>query len=168
MVRRVEPSGEVVARSAVRLLLLSPNRELLLVHYVTPDTDEDFWCTPGGALDPGEDDVAAVTRELREELGFEMGERALGTVAGTRSHIFVIGDGRTFHQSERFYRMDVDAFEPVPQGLSDFERRAIRGMRWWPLDELRTTTETVSPRRLADLVETIMSGEATGPIDMGT
>jgi len=31
-----------------------------------------FWCFPGGALEPGEDERKALVREVREELGLEV------------------------------------------------------------------------------------------------
>ena len=33
--------------------------------------DRDEWELPGGRIDPGEDEVAALGREIREELGIE-------------------------------------------------------------------------------------------------
>ncbi len=40
-----------------------------------------LWEVPGGKVEPGEDDAAALDRELREELG--VGLRALGPVLAT-------------------------------------------------------------------------------------
>lgn len=39
----------------------------------------------------------------------------------------------------------------------DLEVRSHRGMRWWTLDELRTTAATVSPADLAELVEAALA-----------
>jgi len=46
--------------------------EVLMVY----STDE-FWGTPGGAIDPGETAAEAVVREIREELGVQVEPTAL-------------------------------------------------------------------------------------------
>jgi hypothetical protein len=46
----------------------------------------------------------------------------------------------------------VDAFEPTTTGWTELERRALLGLRWWTVDDLRATDETVYPATLADLV----------------
>ncbi len=56
-----------VTRHAVRVLLLDEADRLLLVRFW--DQDRSWWCTPGGGIEPGESDLAAAARELREELG---------------------------------------------------------------------------------------------------
>jgi 8-oxo-dGTP diphosphatase len=51
---------------------------VLLLHRNTPKRKQ--WEIPGGKLDPGEDESATATRELREEMGIEVTlERQLGT-----------------------------------------------------------------------------------------
>ena len=38
-------------------------------------------------------------------------------------------------------------------GWTDLERRSVVGCRWWSVSELRSTTETVYPLGLADLLD---------------
>jgi 8-oxo-dGTP pyrophosphatase MutT (NUDIX family) len=146
---------------------VDPQERVLLLHYLTPDTDEDFWCTPGGARDHSEDDIAAARRELREELGHDID--AIGACVATREHVFRIGDGRVFHQQERFFLLRTEPFEPVAESLSEFERRAVVGYRWWPLDELRAPGDAaISPVRLGGLVERLLrEGAPAVPHDAG-
>lgn len=53
----------VVHRDAVRLLVVDGDGRALLQHCITPDTREEFWCTPGGAIDASETADAAAERE---------------------------------------------------------------------------------------------------------
>ena len=55
-------------REAVRCLLVDQDGRALLVRYADERAVASWWGVPGGGLDPGEDHLAAVRRELREEL----------------------------------------------------------------------------------------------------
>jgi len=140
-----------VVRNAARVLLLDPDGRVLLVHGGDPAGVEagSWWFTPGGGVEPGEDAMAAALREAFEETGHRV-ERLEGPVA-RRSSVFPF-DGRLIEQREQFFVAHVPAFEPTTGGWTELERRALLGLRWWTLDELRTTTETVYPSTLADLV----------------
>jgi 8-oxo-dGTP pyrophosphatase MutT (NUDIX family) len=155
-------SPATVHRSAVRLLVLDEAGRILLHHYVTADTGEEFWCTPGGAVAEGESDVDAARRELREEEGLEV-EMRLGQPLWERMHIFTIGDGRVFQQQERYYVLRMPAFEPAPAALSDFERDSLIEQRWWTLDELHAASVTLNPPELATLLERASTGATHDP-----
>ncbi len=54
---------------------------------------------------------------------------------------------------EDYYVIRVDHFEIATQGWTELEQTVVEQHRWWPVDELRTTRETVYPDALVHLVE---------------
>ena len=155
-----------VHRTAVRLLLIDGDDRMLLLHYVTPDTAEEFWLTPGGALDQGESPEAAAVREAWEELGLHLA--ALGPAVWRRVHRFRIGDGRVFVQRETFHLHRLASFTPAPRALSDFEGQSYRGHRWWTAAELCADDSlTLQPARLGALFVALLSdGPPPEPFDV--
>lgn len=158
--------GKVEIRHAARALVLDPDGRLLLVRFQAPGTDETWWATPGGGLDPGEDLEAGLRRELREEIGLEGFE--LGPFVWTRRHVFPWA-GRTLDQSESFFLVRTPLFEPAPGiGLAALRAEAVHELRWWALEELERSGERFAPSRLPSLLRTLLeSGAADEPIDVG-
>jgi 8-oxo-dGTP pyrophosphatase MutT (NUDIX family) len=140
-----------VLRLAARVLLLDPEGRVLLIQGGDPAAPEAgvWWITPGGGLEPGEDARSAAMREAFEETGRHLTDLT-GPVA-RRSSVFPF-DGRLIEQREQYFVAHVPAFEPTTEGWTELERRALVRLRWWTVEELRTTAETVYPERLADLV----------------
>lgn len=139
---------EVYERRAVRAILLTPENEVLLMQLRESPNAKGFWVTPGGGVQKGESDETALRRELEEELG--LSGFAIGPVLLRRDHTFN-WLGRRIRQREQLYLVESARFEPQ---MSDaVEARVTAGFRWWTLDELRVTTESVTPRRLAQLID---------------
>ena len=69
-------------RSGVRALVLDATDRVLLVRF--EDAMGSWWATPGGGVDAGESDAAALRRELGEEVGLH--EFELGPLLWTREH----------------------------------------------------------------------------------
>ncbi len=140
-----------VVRNAARVLLLDPEGRVLLVRGSDPADPAagTWWITPGGGMEPGETAEVAATREAFEETGHRVATLT-GPIA-RRSSVFPF-DGRLIEQREQYFTARVPAFEPTTGGWTELERRALTELRWWTLDELRTTEETVFPEHLADMV----------------
>ncbi|MFJ3310325.1 NUDIX hydrolase [Streptomyces sp. NPDC086549] len=117
--------------------------------------DGGFWATPGGSLEPGEDDTTATLRELHEELGIDKHAVELGVQLAERSKDHLVG-GRQVRQVEKYFlaRVGADAVDPARATQPD----NIREYRWWTATDLRRTQETVYPVGLADLVACIRDG----------
>src|SRR5947208_10470494 len=59
---------------AAGLLLTDPDRTGVVLQHRSPRVHQgDTWGVPGGAIDAGEDAVAAALREAHEEAGIEAG-----------------------------------------------------------------------------------------------
>ncbi|MFJ5035528.1 NUDIX hydrolase [Streptomyces sp. NPDC088560] len=139
-------------REAARAVLLDPDDHVLLLRY---DESGGFWATPGGSLEPGEDDTTATLRELHEELGIDKQAVELGVQLAERSKDHLVG-GHQVRQVEKYFlaRISATAVDPTHATQPD----NIREYRWWTVNDLRCTNETVYPAGLADLVARVRDG----------
>lgn len=150
-------------RDAVRAVVVDPDDRVLLVRFEFPHWVG--WATPGGGVDSGETDEAAIRRELAEEAGLEGFE--LGPVVWTRTHLFELGDWDG--QVERYFFVRTPVFDPVP-GLTWAQLNAeyVTAIRWWTLAELEATDAAFAPSRLPRLLrELTLHGPPTEPVDVG-
>jgi len=136
-------------REAARAVLLDDNDRIMLLRY---DENGGFWATPGGSLEPGENHRRALIRELREELGIQDAEIGPQLAARTQDHLVA---GRPVRHSERYYLARVLAGTVSPEQAHQSDN--IRDWQCWTLAELSTTSQTVYPAGLADLIETLLS-----------
>lgn len=172
LVRRAGPAMATIdvmpplrLRRAVRGVILDEADRILLVQFRFPH--ETFWACPGGGIEPGESDEAALRRELAEEAGLATFD--LGPCIWVREHVIPMLGGRWDGQAERFYLVRTPAFEPRPQfSAEELEREYVTGIRWWTVDELTTATERIAPRRTPELLTAIVRGEVpVEPVETG-
>lgn len=156
-------------RQAVRAILATPDGSILLVRFEFPTAT--VWALPGGGLDPGEDHLTALHRELHEEVGLL--DADIGPHIWTREQIIQFIDGNWDGQRERYHLVPVpERFDPTP-ALTWEQLRAERlhELRWWKLDEIHaaTTAGTIfAPGRLGELLrDLVRDGVPTTPVDTG-
>lgn len=144
--------GRASWRRAARVVLVDPTGAVLLLSGHDPSLPDErpFWFTPGGGAEPGERLADAGRREVEEETGHRIGE--LGPAAWRRRTSFVF-DGVPFRQAETYFLVPTPRFEVRPAAFTEMETRSVTGWRWWPLAELMTTSETVHPPGLGNLVD---------------
>jgi 8-oxo-dGTP pyrophosphatase MutT (NUDIX family) len=148
-----------VQRISARVLLLDPDGRVLLFRGHFPETpDEPFWFTVGGGVDPGEELADAALREVAEETGIVLDREQLEGPVWRRLTEYVFG-GEPWEGDEWFFRARLDAPAAVDtSGFTQLETDTVETYRWWPLDELRATSERVYPAGMADLLEKPFDG----------
>ena len=112
MTQSYEPTADTpaapaapVARKSVVAAVIERDGLFLAARRTEPAQLAGLWEFPGGKVEPGEDDVAALIRECREELGVEI---EVGEPVGPE---YVVPGGTMV---VRTYRATLVAGEPAP------------------------------------------------------
>ncbi|WP_417390695.1 NUDIX hydrolase [Gimesia sp.] len=153
-------------RKSARAILLNERDQVLLVRHedVLPaDRGRPevlgYWATPGGGIEVGESAVEALRRELREELGLT--EVKVGRRIGLREvQLDLPGIGAVL--SHETYYVCRGSETPVlnREGLSEWERRVCKAIRWWSREELAGTSEILRPAALVELFESLFRNDS--------
>jgi 8-oxo-dGTP pyrophosphatase MutT (NUDIX family) len=104
--------------------VLARDGEILLVRHTYGD--EDRWELPGGGVKRGEEPAAAARREVREELGIEVGDWTL------LGDLFERVDGRR----DRLFCYSAE----IGERRIERDRAEIAEARWFPRDGLPPRT----------------------------
>jgi 8-oxo-dGTP pyrophosphatase MutT (NUDIX family) len=157
---RADMSETPYQRRSARVLVVDDADRLLLFHYLRdhrrPELGGD-WFTPGGRFEAGEWPAAAAARELHEETGLVVTPEDLGPQVATTSGYADFGWTSGLLRAHFFFHRTA-VKEVDTSGQEEHERRQISGHRWWTLDELSSTTETVYPFGLVPLLTDLLAG----------
>lgn len=148
----------------MKLLLLDPSNQLLLIEARDPSANTTCWYPVGGGVEVGESLQDAAAREAYEETGL----LALppGRPVWHRDHTYEF-DGRRLDVHEEWLLHAVEHFDPRPAQLTADEARTIAGFRWWSVLELTNTAQTIFPPKLGRHLETLIAeGVPSIPIDI--
>ncbi|MEO8898323.1 MAG: NUDIX domain-containing protein [Candidatus Dormibacter sp.] len=149
-------------RRAVRALVIDASKRLLLLRGELPDR-EPWWFAPGGAVDPGETDEAALIRELSEEIGLTVDLSTLLPAVWTRDYLFT-WKGAVERHLERFFLIETGGHDVDP----DSEAGAARNYRWWSLEEVQSSHDLFAPRTLAEHLAPLLHGRfPPEPVEVG-
>ena len=148
------------------MLIIDEEERTLLCQYGDDATGRTWWVPPGGGKEPGESDLVAARRELREEL--DRTDLDIGQGIGSRPGGTVLMHGQRFVQEERYYLCRCNHFDVAPDVIRRGRSEGIRDIRWWTGAELREQAVATGPRHLPELLLQIAAGDVpTGDSDLG-
>jgi TDG/mug DNA glycosylase family protein len=153
---------EPTPREAVRALVVDATERVLLMRFENPANGDVWWATPGGGIDDGETDEAALRRELLEEAGLL--DFDPGPAVWIREHVLP-WDRHLWRQRERFHLVRIEHHDVVP--TIELTAEHVYGHRWWTLDELERSDENLAPRALATNLRALLrDGVPAEPLDV--
>jgi len=161
-------------RHSARALILDRDNRILLCRFATPHPAVPagamiVWAAPGGGVEPGETLVAALRRELHEEVGL--------TIDDDPPHVWhqeIVGIGHAEGYDgvvNDYFLVRTTSFDP--QGaLSAAELTAehISGFRWWRSQDIAgyRGTDLFSPRDLATPLTALLENDLPdSPVVLG-
>jgi 8-oxo-dGTP diphosphatase len=150
-------------RPSSRLLVVDQNNRVLLFRFVFnrgPLASRNYWATPGGALEAGENFADAARRELFEETGIL--RDAVGPEVAEREFVLQLYDGEYVTAEERFFLIRVADQSLSRNHRNPMEIEVMTDHRWWSVEELRSTSEAVFPETLVTILARI-DVETSGP-----
>lgn len=161
-------------RAAVRAIILDEDDRILLCRFVfphpaVPGPETVVWAAPGGGVEPGEDRLTALRRELREETGL--------AITGEPPHVWhqvVVADHAPGYDGivNDYFLVRTSHFEPRGEFTDDqlATEENLAAFRWWRLPDIAgyAGPDLFSPRDLATpLAELLTTGIPAAPAQLG-
>ena len=138
-------------RPSARLLILDPQGRLLLFRYVFRDgalAGEDYWGTPGGALEDGETFEQAAIRELYEETGIAV-PRVDPHIAESE-FVMRTPSGEDVIAQERYFLIDAAGAGLSRGGWTVEEVNVIAEHRWWTRADIAAAEVQIWPKDILE------------------
>lgn len=157
-------------RRSVRAIVIDEKNRVLLCRFTIPDSAGlVVWAAPGGGIECGETPIAALRRELLEEVGL--------TVGADPPHVWhqqVVAPGHAAGYDgvvNDYFLVRTVSFMPCGAlSVEELAAENIDGFRWWRLREISgyRGSDLFSPRDLATPLAELIAGEIPAkPVPLG-
>ena len=150
-------------RDVIRLIVLDADDRLLLLHTHDPTYPElgEWWELPGGGIEPGETDVEAAARELREETGIVVEASHVEPPLWRRTATFRYrGQRLVNHESVAVVRLSIAAPAISGSQREGFEDEDYFAHGWWSVEEVAVSGERFYPGQLASHLPRVLAGHS--------
>ena len=143
-------------RPTARVLLFDPYDRILLMKGRLPSNPDapGVWFTIGGGIEPGESLYEAAAREVVEETGLT--DAVLGEIAWRGEVVLPDRNQRPILFKDTFILARTSGGAVGRHGWQALEQEFVDDMRWWTLDELEATGESVFPPDLAQRLRAVL------------
>lgn len=155
---------QIPTRNSVKILLLSPKNELLLMCADDPKTTAKdgtyngrFWFPLGGEIEPGESIMQAAIRELHEETGLQENDVEFGPLVWFGEFELVLS-GTLTRLKQQFIVARTQQKSVSTQNLTESEKQVIKELRWFSLEEISNHDEIIYPVVLKNYLPDILAG----------
>ncbi|MEK7774659.1 MAG: NUDIX domain-containing protein [Candidatus Zixiibacteriota bacterium] len=157
----------MLERKTSRIVLINEHSEILLLKYIDRKPADParptlltYWVPPGGGLEDGESYEDAANQELEEEIGVSL---TIGPWIWSRKRNLTLADGMRM-VTERYFVARTGGGRIIPLNTTNDN---FVSHRWWTLDEMHETSETLLPPVLSTLIAPILLGHYPSvPIDI--
>ena len=151
-------------RKSIKVILVNPRNEIVLVLVDDPRiVDENgkyngqFWNLVGGALEDGETPKEAALREIYEEIGIDANKIKFGHEVWHGEIVLQIAENETLID-QRFFVASTTVENFDQSHLTEDEKGKVKTVKWFALDDIKNSKETIYPKKLAEYLEPILAG----------
>jgi 8-oxo-dGTP pyrophosphatase MutT (NUDIX family) len=103
------------------------------------------WLTPGGGIDPGEDEHTAAVRELFEEIGEPVAHRRIDLPAAEEYQV----------REATYFLLRTERFPIAEDDWTEGEKDDIVDARWFSPDELAASVDDFDPEDVRGILREI-------------
>jgi 8-oxo-dGTP pyrophosphatase MutT (NUDIX family) len=152
-------------RKSIKVILVNPRDEIVLVLVDDPRIVDvngkyngPFWNLVGGALEDGETPKETALREIYEEIGIDPNKINLGhEVYHGEVVLQMVGNETLIDQ--RFFVASTTVENLDLSHLTEDEKGRVKTTKWFSLNDVKNSKETIHPKKLAEYLDPILDGD---------